>query len=167
MFGKVIDIVNEDGSEIEDPENLPQTVVVEFENAENKVSISSEQEQHKWKMHNNYFENVTLKEREEGGDRQPCRWDICGDEDVLETIGNHAQLTIYMKSSVEENEYYSKVTSVYYQGQKVVTCDKGKLCLEKVTEFRDIRMPGRFEKSKNFHTQKTFDMKDIQTIETK
>ena len=82
-------------------------------------------------------------------------------------IGNNAQLTIHVKSSVEENEYYTKVTSVYYQGQRVVTCDKGKLCLEKVTEFRDIRMPGRFEKSKNFHTQKTFDMKDIQTIKTK
>ena len=78
-------------------------------------------------------------------------------------IGNNAQLTIHVKSSVEENEYYTKVT----RGQRVVTCDKGKLCLEKVTEFRDIRMPGRFEKSKNFHTQKTFDMKDIQTIKTK
>ena len=165
-FGKVIDIVNEDGSEIEDPENLPKTVVVEFEKAENKVSMSSDQEQQKWKMHNNHFENVTLKEREEGGVRQPCRWDICGDEDVLEMIGNQAQLTIQMKSSVEENEYYSKVTNVYYQGQKVVTCDKGKLCLEKVTEIKDIRMPGRFEKSKNFHTQKCIDMKVIQTIET-
>ena len=160
-FGKVIDIVNEDGSEIEDPENLPQTVVVEFENADNRVSIS------KWRMHNSCFENMTLKEKEEGGVRQPCRWDICGDEDVLEMIGNNAQLTIHVKSSVEENEYYTKVTSVYYQGQRVVTCDKGKLCLEKVTEFRDIRMPGRLEKSKNFHTQKSFDMKDIQTIETK
>ena len=160
-FGKVIDIVNEDGSEIEDPENLPQTVVVEFENADYRVSIS------KWRMHNSCFENMTLKEKEEGGVRQPCRWDICGDEDVLEMIGNNAQLTIHVKSSVEENEYYTKVTSVYYQGQRVVTCDKGKLCLEKVTEFRDIRMPGRLEKSKNFHTQKSFDMKNIQTIETK
>ena len=86
--------------------------------------MSSDQEQQKWKMYNNVFENVTLKQREEGGDR----WDICGDEDILEMIGNHAQLTIHMKSSVEENEFYSKVTSVHYRGQKV-TCDKGKLCL--------------------------------------
>ena len=162
-YGKVFDIVNEDGSEIEDPENLPQTVVVEFENTENRVSISSEQEQQKWKMYNNVFENVTLKQREEGGDR----WDICGDEDILEMIGNHAQLTIHMKSSVEENEFYSKVTSVHYRGQKVVTCDKGKLCLVKVTEGKDIRMPGRLEKSKNYHTKKCIDMKDIKTIETK
>ena len=94
-FGRVIDIVNEDGSEIEDPENLPQTVVVEFENADYRVSIS------KWRMHNSCFENMTLKEKEEGGVRQPCRWDICGDEDVLEMIGNNAQLTIHVKSSGE------------------------------------------------------------------
>ena len=162
-YGKVLDIVNEDGSEIEDPDNLPQTVVVEFENAENEDSTLREQQQQKWKVLNNYFENVTLKQRGEGVDR----WDICGDENILEMMENHVQFMILMKSSVEENEYYSKVTTVYYRGQKVVSCEKGKLCLIKVTEDKVIRIPGRLERSKNYHTTKCIEMKDIQIIETK
>ena len=95
------------------------------------------------------------------------RWDICGDENILEMMENHVQFMILMKSSVEENEYYSKVTTVYYRGQKVVSCEKGKLCLIKVTEDKVIRIPGCLERSKNYHTTKCIEMKDIQIIETK
>ena len=160
-FGKVVNMANEDGSEFEDPGNLPPIVVVEFERAENeKRDIILKGNRQKWKMFKTYFENVTLKEGRH-------RWDTCDDENILEVIRNNDQIMIVMKSSVEENEFYSKMTSIYYRGEKVLSCDIGKLCMVTVTEFKEIRMPGRIERLETFHTKKCIDMVDIKIIETK
>ena len=158
---RVVNIANEDGSEFEDPENLPPIVAVQFERAENEErDIIVKGRRQKWKMYKNYFENVTLKE---GGDR----WDTCDDENLLEVIRNDDQIMILMKSSVEETDFYSKMTSIYYRGKKVRSCKLGNLCLTKVTEFREIKMPGRIERSEVYHIKKCVHMMDIKIIEMK
>ena len=163
QFGRVLDIVKEDGSEIQQPENLPQILLVKFEKVESdSVWSDQNQDQQKWKMGVRHFENITLKQ---GGGMD--RWDICCDEDVLELIGNYTQIRIHMKCWVQKNEFYSIMTNVLYDGQKVETCEKGKICIALVTEDKEIRMPGRFERKKSHHIQKTIDMKDIKLIETK
>ena len=59
---RVVNIANEDGSEFEDPENLPPIVAVQFERAENEErDIIVKGRHQKWKMFKNYFENVTMR----------------------------------------------------------------------------------------------------------
>ena len=63
-------MVNRDGSEFKDPENIPPMVAVEFERTDDDQRKENQQ---KWKIYSNYFENVTLKEGRH-------RWDTCDEE---------------------------------------------------------------------------------------
>ena len=75
------------------------------------------------------------------------RWDICGNEDVLnqlETLQD-MPLEVKLKPVTEDYHYYQKVTWRGYVGKKNGTCcgEMGALCLYDLAGMETYLVPGR------------------------
>ena len=169
-YGRIVNINNEDGSEFKDPENLPNTVIVEFEKA-GKGHSSKKRKRFdggnpQWRIiDKNKFENVT--EEKGRGRMRKRRWDVCDEESIFSSIANGQPVIVSMKRVVEHNDYYDSVSDTVFCGEKAERCEEGYFCMENVTELKELRIPGRIENSKKVHFQKCLESEAIKNILTK
>ena len=181
-YGQVLDILKTNGDDLDDGGELPTTVVVEYKKTNNKNPIMerspgratkkmliqkvtkwNQNQSRKWKVVcGNTFRNVSEEEAEVW-----TKWDICGEDDVLNRIRRDAAIEVRMKRVDEAMGYYVKETLIYYLGRKETSCDEGKICLYNVTETQIMAVPGRSETRKRYHSQKCIDLKEVKSIELK
>ena len=86
------------------------------------------------------------------------RWDICGDDDVLNQLNQDMQLEVKLKPVFEDHLYYQKVTWRSFVGKKNGSCcgEGGALCLYDIAGIETYLVPGRQESSKTFARRKCF-----------
>ena len=113
--GKIVNMVRADGREQGD--NLPRVVMVVMERVNHNIlnmtnmvikCLGSWKPGQKWKMLEEGaggFRNITedLSETHQ-------RWDICGDDDVLNQLKQDMPLEVKLKPVTEDHLYYQKVT---------------------------------------------------------
>ena len=161
LFGRVENMLNRDGTKLEDPDNIPPIVRVEFEKQKDKRDTGERRQM--WKIKNNefnHFENITLKEGR-------LRWDTCDEDNLFDMIKNDEEITVRMKDVIEETKYYSKKIRTYYKGKKMSSCEAGKICLAKVRRVKVMNMPGRAESSESVSHRECIQLRDIDTIQVK
>ena len=179
-YGQVLDILKTNGDDIDDGGELPSTVVVEYKKTNSKNPIMKRNPGRatkkmliqrvtkwnrsiKWKLVcGNTYRNVSEEEAEAW-----TKWDICGEDDLLNSIRQDAAIEVRMKRADEVMDYYVKETFIYYFGRKETSCDVGKICLYNVTETQIMAVPGRSETRKRYHSQKCIDLKEVKSIELK
>ena len=159
--GKIVNMVRADGREQGD--NLPRVVMVVMERVNHNIlnmtnmvikCLGSWKPGQKWKMlQEGGFRNITedLSETHQ-------RWDICGDEDVLNQLNQFMQLEVKLKPVFEDHLYYQKVTWRSFVGKKNGSCfgERGALCLYDIAGIATYLVPGRQESSKTFARRKCF-----------
>ena len=166
--GRVVNMVRADGGELGDI--IPKVVMVVMENVNFNIldmadmvikRLGSWNPGQRWKMLQDGFRNVTEDLSE------TCqRWDIGGDEDVLNQLYHDMKLEVKLKPVFENHFYYEKVIWRNFVGKKLGSCcgESGALCLSDVAGVETFMVPGRQETSNTYAKRKCFPLDAIEWI---
>ena len=166
--GRVVNMVRADGGELGDI--IPKVVMVVMENVNFNIldmadmvikRLRSWNPGQRWKMLQDGFRNVTEDLSE------TCqRWDIGGDEDVLNQLYHDMKLEVKLKPVFENHFYYEKVIWRNFVGKKLGSCcgESGALCLSDVAGTETFMVPGRQETSNTYAKRKCFPLDAVEWI---
>ena len=172
-FGKVTDITDNHGNDIDVEAQLPETVIIEYEKISEKknhildlnqpdMRIIPLNQTQCWRRNENSYKNIS-----EDQDYWKRKCDVVSEEDLLKELPEDTSIVVRMKTRKERTSYYIKETYCTFKGKKVARDEEreGKLCLYEVHKAQAVTLPGRMETVKEDFAHSCIYMSSIKTIE--